>query len=84
MNPQEQAAFELYWARKEESKLQDVIESQQRKIDALQDRMTKMEILLTMYDPEWETARIFSEKPLMTDEEMDAIFGEYKDETSLD
>jgi predicted ATP-grasp superfamily ATP-dependent carboligase len=52
----------------------------QKEIEKLQERMTKMEILLQVHDPEWETARIFSDKPMMTDEEAEEIFRGYRKE----
>jgi hypothetical protein len=46
-------------------------------IERLQERMTKMEILLEAHDPEWETAPIFTGRPTRTDKELEEIFKDY-------
>ena len=43
--------------------------------------MTKMEMLLNAHVPDWENANIFRDKPMMTIEEANAIFG--SDESAL-
>ena len=47
-----------------------------KRLDEAQSRMDKMEMLLDMFAPDWEAARIMSDKPMMTEEECKDVFGD--------